>query len=213
MKIGIFARRERGERATAADWDTRNLPAPTARVAFAAIEPIDDFAPRWGGWAGRLGSDRPAPITDAGGRGGVDLERRARATARRDEVLDIYHAAEHIAAAGKGLFGEGTAGGDDGWRGAAGWCCPTAGPGCATTSARAGPGPRAVRARGVGRVDGLFRGPYRTDELRPSAAHGSVDRQRYGGGGGEEPDRQADEADRCAVGGRQRRGDGRPCAA
>ena len=45
MKIGIFARREPGEKATAAEWDSRDLPGPTARVAFAAIEPIDDFAP------------------------------------------------------------------------------------------------------------------------------------------------------------------------
>ncbi len=48
MKIGIFARRERGEPSTAADWDKRHLPAPATRVAFAAIETIDDFAPRWG---------------------------------------------------------------------------------------------------------------------------------------------------------------------
>jgi hypothetical protein len=48
MKIGIFARREPGERATAAEWVSRVLPAPTARVAFAAIEPIDRFAHRLG---------------------------------------------------------------------------------------------------------------------------------------------------------------------
>jgi len=45
MKLGIFARREPGEVATAAEWDSRSLPGPTARVAFAAIEPIDRFAP------------------------------------------------------------------------------------------------------------------------------------------------------------------------
>jgi hypothetical protein len=54
MKIGIFARRERGEPATPADWDERHLPAPTTRAAFAAIETIDDFAPRWSQWAARL---------------------------------------------------------------------------------------------------------------------------------------------------------------
>ena len=55
MKIGIFARRERGEPATPAEWDTRDLPAPTTRAAFAAIQAIDDFAPRWSEWAARLG--------------------------------------------------------------------------------------------------------------------------------------------------------------
>ncbi len=53
MKVGILARREPGEKATAAEWDSRDLPGPTARVAFAAIEPIDRFAPRIGEWAGR----------------------------------------------------------------------------------------------------------------------------------------------------------------
>ncbi|CAN5861714.1 hypothetical protein BH23PLA1_BH23PLA1_31230 [soil metagenome] len=46
------------------------------------------------------------------------------------QVLDIYHAAEHVADAGKGLYGEGTPE-------AAAWLergrGPTAGPGCATT--------------------------------------------------------------------------------
>ena len=54
MKIGIFARRERGEPATPQEWDERYLPPPTTRAAFAAIETIDDFAPRWGEWADRL---------------------------------------------------------------------------------------------------------------------------------------------------------------
>ncbi len=55
MKIGIFARRERGEPSTPENWDKRHLPAPSTRVAFAAIEAIDDFAPRWSKWAVRLG--------------------------------------------------------------------------------------------------------------------------------------------------------------
>jgi hypothetical protein len=63
MKVGIFARREPGEPATPEDWDERHLPAPTARAAFAAIEPIDDFAPRWGRWAARLGITDLTAIT------------------------------------------------------------------------------------------------------------------------------------------------------
>jgi hypothetical protein len=64
--IGIFSRRERGEPATPADWDRRHLPAPTTRAAFAAIESIDDFAPRRGGWAARLGIEEPTAITVLG---------------------------------------------------------------------------------------------------------------------------------------------------
>ena len=53
MKIGIFARREPGQKAMAARWDSRDLTGPTARVAFAAIEPVERFAPRIGEWASR----------------------------------------------------------------------------------------------------------------------------------------------------------------
>ena len=66
MTIGIFARRERGKPATLADWDSRSLPNPTTRVAFAAIERIDDFAPRWGEWAARLGIEDLSAITVLG---------------------------------------------------------------------------------------------------------------------------------------------------
>ncbi len=66
MKIGIFARRERGEPATPAEWDDRYLPAPTTRAAFAAIETIDDFAPRWKGWAARLEIEDLSTITVLG---------------------------------------------------------------------------------------------------------------------------------------------------
>ena len=66
MKIGIFARRERGEPSTPENWDNRHLPAPATRVAFAAIETIDDFAPRWSKWAVRLGIEDLSTITVLG---------------------------------------------------------------------------------------------------------------------------------------------------
>jgi hypothetical protein len=108
MKIGIFARRERAEPATSAGWDDRDLPRPTTRFAFAAIEPIDDFAPLWGGWADRLGITDRTAITVLGD--GAEWIWNA---ARREfgdchQVLDIYHAAHYISDAGKGLFGDTT---------------------------------------------------------------------------------------------------------
>ena len=52
-------------------------------------------------------------------------------------VLDIYHAAGHIAEAGKKpLRREGPPRRRPSWRRAGPCCCPTAGPGCATTSGR-----------------------------------------------------------------------------
>lgn len=114
LKIGIFARRPPGPRATAAEWDSRELPAPTARVAFAAVEPIEQFAPRIGVWARRLGLTDTAAITTLGDGAAWIWDAVAEQLPGGDGVLDIYHSAEHIAAAGKALFGEGTAA-------AAGW--------------------------------------------------------------------------------------------
>jgi hypothetical protein len=106
MKIGIFARREPGRKATAAQWESRTLPAPTARLAFAAIEPIERFAPRIGEWAGRLGLTDTAAITTLGDGAAWIWNAAAEQLAGSGGVLDIYHAAEHIAEAGKKLFGE-----------------------------------------------------------------------------------------------------------
>lgn len=108
MKVGIFARRERGEPATPAQWDRRDLPAPTTRAAFAAIEAIDDFAPRWGVWATRLGIEDRAAITVLGDGAEWIWNAASGQFGPCHQVLDIDHAAEHLADAGKGLFGAGT---------------------------------------------------------------------------------------------------------
>jgi hypothetical protein len=109
MKVGIFARRQPGEKATAAEWDSRELPGPAARAAFAAIEPIERFAPRLGEWAGRLGLGDTAAITTPGDGAAWIWNAAAEHLPGSGGVLDIYHASGHISDAGKGLFGEGTA--------------------------------------------------------------------------------------------------------
>jgi hypothetical protein len=109
MKIGIFARREPGQKATAAEWDSRDLPGPTTRLAFAAIEPIERFAPRLGQWAARLGLTDTAAITTLGDGAAWIWNAAAEQLPGSGGVLDIYHASGHISDAGKGLFGEGAA--------------------------------------------------------------------------------------------------------
>jgi hypothetical protein len=108
MKIGIFARRPRGEKATPTEWANRVLPPPSARVAFAAIEPIEEFAPRLGVWAQRLGIVETAAVTTLGDGAAWIWNAVAEQLPGGGGVLDIFHAAEHIADAGKSLFGEGT---------------------------------------------------------------------------------------------------------
>ena len=109
MKIGIFARRERGEPATPAQWDERHLPAPTTRAAFAAIEAIDDFAPQWSRWAARLDIEDLTQITVLGDGAEWIWNAASRQFGGCHQVLDIDHAAEHIDAAAKRRFGEGAA--------------------------------------------------------------------------------------------------------
>jgi hypothetical protein len=109
MKIGIFARRERGEPATPAEWDERHLPGPTTRTAFAAIESIDDFAPQWSEWAARLKIEDLTKITVLGDGAEWIWNAATRQFGSCHQVLDIYHAAEHIDDAAKRVFGEGAA--------------------------------------------------------------------------------------------------------
>ena len=196
------------------EWDSRTLPAPTARVAFAAIEPIEEFAPRLGAWAGRLGLTDTAAITTLGDGAAWIWNAAAEQLPGCGGVLDIYHAAEHIADAGKGLFGEGTAAAATGWRGAAALLLSDGWAGlCDHIGATLAEAPELAGHAALGELTGYFAAHTGRLNYCPSAAHGPVDRQRDGGGGGEEPDRQADEADRGAMAGRQRRCDGRACAA
>lgn len=108
MKIGIFLRREPGEKATPEQWDERVLPPPSARVGFAAIDPIESFAAQIGVWAGRLEITDTAAVTTLGDGAAWIWNAAAEQLKGSGGVLDIYHAAEHIAAAGKKLFGEET---------------------------------------------------------------------------------------------------------
>ena len=108
MKIGLLARRKPGASAEADDWTQRELPRPTVRLAFAAIEEIDTFALRWGDWATRLGLqafDQLSVIAD-----GAEWIWNAAADQFPGHrgCLDIFHACEHLGTAAKVLFGEGT---------------------------------------------------------------------------------------------------------
>jgi hypothetical protein len=108
MKIGIFAKRPRGPAATAEQWDQRQLPAATARVAFAAIENSQRFGARWGRWAQRLKIRDTSSISVLADGARWIWEQASMHLAGANEVLDIYHALEHIAAVGHALYGEGT---------------------------------------------------------------------------------------------------------
>jgi hypothetical protein len=107
LKLGLFAKRIAGTACSPADWDRRTLPKPTVRLAFAAIEPIETFAPQWYAWAQRLGlaADRLSVLAD-----GAEWIWNAAAEQfpGHEGVLDVFHACEHLAATADALHGEGT---------------------------------------------------------------------------------------------------------
>jgi hypothetical protein len=109
VKVGVFARRERGEPTTAAQWDERDLPAPAVRAVVSAVEEAVAFGERCAAEAQRLELTDPKAFSVLGdGAEWVDnLTQRHFPGAR--SVLDIYHGAEHLADAAKAVFGPGTA--------------------------------------------------------------------------------------------------------
>ena len=135
MTAGTFARREPGGRATAAEWGSRKLPGLTARVAFAAIEPIEEFVPGIGAWATRLGLTDTAAIATLDQCAAWIWNVAAEQLPGSGGLLDIYHAAGYISDAAKILFGEKDAAAKT-WLEQGRCCSPTVGLACAITSAR-----------------------------------------------------------------------------
>jgi hypothetical protein len=108
MRLGVFAKRPRGRPAAAAEWDTRRLP-PAARLPFGGIEAAGHFGPRIRRWAARPGVQDASGVTVLAD--GADWVRNQ---ARRQlpgagQLLDIFHASEHLAGCAKALYGEGAA--------------------------------------------------------------------------------------------------------
>ena len=109
LRLGVYAKRARGRPAPAAAWDSRRLPAPHARVLFGGIETAEHFGPRMRRWAGRLGIKDASAVSVLGD--GADWIRNQ---ARRQlpgagQLLDIFHAAEHLSDCARVLYGEGAA--------------------------------------------------------------------------------------------------------
>ena len=109
MRLGIFSKRLRGEPASAAHWDHRQLPAPHVRVAFAAIENSEQFGTRWGQWASRLGVHDTTQLTVLADGAAWIWEQANMHFAGARGVLDIYHGLEHVAQTAHALYGEGAA--------------------------------------------------------------------------------------------------------
>jgi hypothetical protein len=108
LRLGIFAKRERGRPAPAAPWDTRRLPAPHARVLFGGIETAEHFGPRIRRWAGRLGIRTAAEVSVLGDGADWIWKQTEQQLPGSRGWLDIYHGAEHLASCARVLYGEGS---------------------------------------------------------------------------------------------------------
>ena len=109
LKLARLQVRPRGAAAEVADWARRVLPAPTASVAYATTGDCQTFAARWAGWARGLGVDPRGPLTVLGDGAAWIWAAAAEHFPAGEQVLDIFHASQHLATAAAGLFGEGTA--------------------------------------------------------------------------------------------------------
>ncbi len=106
VKLAVTARREAGKPATPGEWDTRTLPAPTARTVVAAVEDSEAFGERVRAECDRL---RVTTATDAavladGGEWIWNLAAMVLPLAAG--ALDIYHAIEHVTTAVRAIWGD-----------------------------------------------------------------------------------------------------------
>jgi hypothetical protein len=108
LKIAVAQRRPRAEPATPGEWESRKLPAATARVMWADITAAKRFRRSWWVRLRRLGLPTMARLHVLGDGASWIWKAAGRALTGCRQTLDIYHAAEHIALAGRRLYGEGT---------------------------------------------------------------------------------------------------------
>jgi hypothetical protein len=108
VKVAVFAARERGSPATSGDYEQRDLPAPSVRSVIAAVEEVGDFEWRCRAEAIRLTWTDPTRLSVLGDGAEWIWNLVARQFAGAVQVLDVYHAVEHLATAGRAAFGDGT---------------------------------------------------------------------------------------------------------
>jgi hypothetical protein len=109
LKIAVAQRRPRAKPATPQQWESRELPQATARVMWADITAAKRFRRSWWARLRRLGLPAMADLHVLGDGASWIWKAAGRALSGCRQTLDIYHASQHIAGAGKRLFGEGTA--------------------------------------------------------------------------------------------------------
>jgi hypothetical protein len=101
VKVGVFAVRGRAEPCSSAEAESRELPAPVVRSVIAAVEEASLFAPRCRAEADRLGLTDPSRVSVLGDGAEWIWHLADEQFPTAAQVLDYYHAAEYLAAAGR----------------------------------------------------------------------------------------------------------------
>lgn len=109
LKIAVAQKRPAAEPAAPEQWESRRLPEATARVMWADISAAKRFRRSWHARLRRLGLPAMARLHVLGDGASWIWKAAGRALTGCRQTLDIYHASQHIAAAGQRLHGEGTA--------------------------------------------------------------------------------------------------------
>lgn len=109
VKVAVLAVRPRGTPSTSLDYEQRDLPSPSVRSVIAAIEEVGVFEGRCRAEALRLGWTASTPLSVLGDGAEWIWNLASRQFADATGVLDVYHAVEHLAAAGRVALGEGPA--------------------------------------------------------------------------------------------------------
>lgn len=108
VKIAVFARRPLGEPALPAEWETRKLPVPTVRWMIADIVEAETFGTRCKKEAEAVGLTNLSSLSVLGDGAEWIWNLADREFPTATQALDIYHGAEYVASAAKGVFGAGT---------------------------------------------------------------------------------------------------------
>jgi hypothetical protein len=109
LKIAVAQVRPTAKPATPQQWESRELPEATARVMWADISAARRFRRSWWARLRRLGVPAMARVHVLGDGASWIWKAAGRALTGCRQTLDIYHASQHIAAAGKRLYGDDTA--------------------------------------------------------------------------------------------------------
>ena len=108
IRLGVFATRPAGEPATPAEWATRKLPKPTARLAVASLQSADAFSATCEEVVRSLNWDDGRSVTALADGAKWIWKRVAEHLPRGECVLDVYHVSEHLHDCGRVLHGDRT---------------------------------------------------------------------------------------------------------